>query len=156
MTALLKSMTTNPKPRSENPDPVDIYAGKRLYALRKIAGLTQGQLAKTLGLTFQQIQKYERGANRMGLSRLYHISKVLSVPIGYFVEGMTSETMRPPGFAENDQEPLEMSAAVSDQPDNDVMHRRETLDLIRAYYRIQDPKQRRKVYELMRTMADEE
>jgi transcriptional regulator with XRE-family HTH domain len=143
--------------RSEYPDPIDIHVGARLRMRRNLVGLSQEQLGKSLGLTFQQIQKYERGVNRMGSSRLFQVAKTLSVPVAYFFEEISSshESLSQPGFADNDQEPLENAASSGKQNDYDILRRRETLELVRAYYRIQDDKQRRKVYALIRSMSDE-
>ncbi|MDR3449865.1 MAG: helix-turn-helix transcriptional regulator [Alphaproteobacteria bacterium] len=137
--------------RSENPDPVDIHVGARLRMRRNLVGLSQEQLGKALGLTFQQIQKYERGINRMGSSRLFQMAQILSVPVAYFFDDIPREGLPQPGFAEEGQADLENAPASG----YDVMHRRETLELVRAYYRITDDKQRRKVYELIKSMADE-
>ncbi len=144
--------------RSEHPDPVDIHVGSRLRMRRNLVGLSQEQLGKCLGLTFQQIQKYERGINRMGSSRLYQIAKTLSVPVAYFFEEIPdSITMgSQPGFADGEQAPLENAPGGDKQTDHDILRRRETLELIRAYYKIQDAKQRRKIYELVRSMSDDE
>ncbi|MDE2029355.1 MAG: helix-turn-helix domain-containing protein [Alphaproteobacteria bacterium] len=151
MTSASANKIKHPNLRSENPDPVDVHVGGRMRVRRNLVGLSQEQLGKALGLTFQQIQKYERGVNRMGSSRLFHISQILSVPVSYFFEEMPGVTQ--PGFAEEGQEQLE--GAPSNQNGSDILHRRETLELVRAYYRIQDAKQRRKVYELIKSMADE-
>ena len=145
--------------RSENPDPVDIHVGSRLRMRRNLIGLSQEQLGKSLGLTFQQIQKYERGINRMGSSRLFQVSKTLSVPVAYFFEEMPASILggaAQPGFAEGEQAPLGNDAAAEQHNDYDIMRRRETLELVRAYYRIKNGKQRRKLYDLIRSMADEE
>jgi transcriptional regulator with XRE-family HTH domain len=138
---------------NSGPDPVDIHVGSRLRLRRNLIGLSQDQLGKALGLTFQQIQKYERGANRMGASRLFQVARLLKVPVAYFFEELPLGIAAPlqPGFSDNKQAPLE------DAPGEDaqIFQRRETLELIRAYYRIADPKHRRKVYELIKTMAAE-
>ncbi len=157
MIATTEKKTKKTELRSENPDPVDIHVGARLRMRRNLIGLSQEQLGKSLGLTFQQIQKYERGINRMGSSRLFQIAKTLSVPVAYFFDDMPTLLDMPsqPGFAESEQAPLEKASALERQNDQDIMRRRETLELIRAYYRIQDGKQRRKVYELIRSMSDE-
>ncbi len=156
MNALPEKTMKKTELRSENPDPVDIHVGARLRMRRNLVGLSQEQLGKALGLTFQQIQKYERGINRMGSSRLFQIAKTLSVPIAYFFEEMpTSISLTQPGFAESGQETLE-GVHDGQKAEMDIMRRRETLELVRAYYRIQDIKQRRKVYELVRSMSDEE
>jgi transcriptional regulator with XRE-family HTH domain len=141
--------------RSDNPDPVDIHVGYRMRVRRNLLGLSQEQLGKALGLTFQQIQKYERGVNRMGASRLYQISQILSVPVSYFFEELAEAATgvgQQSGFAEDEQTPID--GAPSNQNNSDILHRRETLELVRAYYRIQDPKQRRKIYELVKSMAE--
>ncbi|MDE1900857.1 MAG: helix-turn-helix transcriptional regulator [Alphaproteobacteria bacterium] len=144
-----------PPLRSEQPDPVDIHVGARMRVRRNLIGLSQEQLGKALGLTFQQIQKYERGTNRMGSSRLFQVAQILSVPISYFFEEMPSAVMAPQqGFAEGEQEGLENTPTPANR-NADILYRRETLELVRAYYAIQDAKQRRKVYELIRSMADE-
>jgi len=156
MIAVERKKIKKPLLRSENPDPVDVHVGSRLRMRRNLVGLSQEQLGKSLGLTFQQIQKYERGINRMGSSRLFQIAKTLSVPVAYFFEEISESSAMSGkhGFADKEQAPLEN--APERQSDYDILRRRETLELIRAYYRIQDSKQRRKVYELIRSMSDEE
>jgi len=143
------------KKRMTHPDPVDVHVGARLRLRRNLMGMSQEQLGKACGLTFQQIQKYERGANRMGSSRLYQFAKLLDVPVSYFFDDVRMErnAVQPMlGFAEKEQASLEGSVVA----DSEMMHRRETLELIRAYYRITDPKTRRKVYELIKSMAEAE
>ena len=95
-----------------------------------------------MGLTFQQVQKYERGANRIGASRLYDLSRVLDVPVSYFYEEMDEETMA--------ASPRNMVRATEDPPqaEEGLMVQRETLELVRAYYRIRDPEVRRRVQDL--------
>jgi len=157
MTSLPVEKMKRPALRSENPDPIDVHVGSRVRVRRNLIGLSQEQLGKALGLTFQQVQKYERGTNRMGSSRLFQIAQILSVPINYFFEEMPAgllSTSLQPGFADNEQAPID-DAPASNQNNGDILHRRETLELVRAYYRIQDAKQRRKVYELIRSMAEE-
>jgi transcriptional regulator with XRE-family HTH domain len=121
---------------------------------RNLVGLSQEQLGSTCGLTFQQIQKYERGINRMGASRLYQFAKVLKVPVAYFFDDMPDEVATPhniSGMNDNEQ------ASLEGTPQNEaaLLYKRETLELIRSYYRITDVKQRRKVFELIRTMAEQ-
>jgi transcriptional regulator with XRE-family HTH domain len=137
--------------RSHNPDPVDIHVGARLRFRRNMVGMSQEQLGKASGLTFQQIQKYERGANRMGASRLFQLARLLDVPVSYFFEEL------PPALSGKAPSQLNDNAqTLSDGNSNDqqILRRRETLELIRAYYRITDPKQRRKVYELVKSLAE--
>ncbi len=112
-----------------------------------LLGMSQEMLGKAVGLTFQQIQKYERGINRIGASRLFTLSKVLSVPIAFFFEEMPRAlavaSAKARGFSD-----------ASVKFEADPMASRETAELIRAYYRIEDLKQRRRVLELLRSMAD--
>jgi transcriptional regulator with XRE-family HTH domain len=135
--------------RIDSPDPVDVHVGKRLRLRRNLLGLSQEQLGRATGLTFQQIQKYERGTNRMGASRLFQLAGLLNVPVAYFFDELHGSDEA--GFCENAQAQLD-SAGRSDV---DMLSRRETLELIRAYYKIIDPKQRRKIYELIKSMADD-
>lgn len=132
------------------PHPVDVHVGSRVRLRRTMLGMSQEKLGDAVGLTFQQIQKYERGANRIGSSRLYQFSHILGVPVAFFFEDMPSEALSngpksvTTGMSDNDQSAL----------DQDPMSRQETLELVRAYYRIQDPKVRKKLYELLRSMAN--
>jgi transcriptional regulator with XRE-family HTH domain len=140
------------EPRRSRPDPVDIHVGARLRLRRNLIGMSQEQLGKATDLTFQQIQKYERGMNRMGASRLYQLARILGVDVSYFFDEMAVPVPRA-GFSDARQSP---SGDVLSAPraDDEILKRRETLEFIRAYYRILDPKKRRKVYELIKTMAD--
>jgi transcriptional regulator with XRE-family HTH domain len=145
---------------SERPDresrssPIDIHVGSRVRLRRTLLGMSQERLGDALGLTFQQVQKYERGVNRVGASRLFDISRVLDVPISFFFddmpEGMSETPVSGPrgrmyGFAEA-QEPF--SSGVDDQ-----LSKRETLELVRAYYRITDPGVRKRMFDLMKSLA---
>ena len=107
--------------------------------------MSQEKLGEALGLTFQQVQKYERGANRIGASRLHHISEVLDVPINYFFEDMSpslSKKRGKTGLAEAQAECY-----------HDPMAKRETLELVRSYYKITDPKVRRSVLALTKQLG---
>lgn len=133
--------------RTGKPNPIDIHVGSRVRLRRTLLGLSQEKLADAIGLTFQQVQKYERGANRIGASRLFELSRVLDVPVSFFFEDMAPDlagrgAARAAGLAEA-QAPYE----------SDALARRETLELVRAYYRIEDPHVRKKVAELVKTMA---
>jgi len=148
------SVAIKKEKRMTHPDPVDIHVGARLRLRRNLMGMSQEQLGKACGLTFQQIQKYERGTNRMGSSRLFQFAKLLEVPVSYFfddVRGDRSAVHPSVGFAEKEQSMLDGQPPT----DHELLHRRETLELIRAYYRITDAKTRRKVYELIKSMAAE-
>lgn len=150
---MVKAPVIEKEKRTTNPDPIDVHVGTRLRLRRNLLGLSQEKLSKVCGLTFQQIQKYERGINRMGASRLYQIAKELDVPVSYFFEeigGESKSLSAVTGFAENEQNPL--GGASFDG--SELLYRREVMELIRAYYKIMDIKTRRKVYELIKSMAD--
>ena len=132
--------------RGEGPHPVDIHVGSRIRMRRTLLGLSQEKLGDALGLTFQQVQKYERGANRVGSSRLYEISRILDVPISFFFDEMSGDVSNAGTVAA--VEPVEGSQ-------RDPLARRETLELVRAYYRIDDPRVRKRVFELMKSIAAE-
>ena len=142
--------------RSGVPDPIDVHVGSRLKLRRKLLGLSQEQMGKALGLTFQQIQKYERGANRMGASRLHQMAGLLNVPIAWFFQELSSPPPSRFGFSDSKQASLEGAPAANALLDAKILYQPQTLDLIRAFYRITDSKQRRKVLELVKSMADKE
>lgn len=126
------------------PNPVDVHVGGRIRLRRTLLGLSQEKLGNAVGLTFQQIQKYERGANRVGASRLFQFSQVLDVPVSFFYDDMANEVRAgQPGFSESEREPF----------NQEHFARRETLELIRAYYSIADPAVRRRIYELTKSVA---
>ena len=137
------------KTEEGDPNPIDVHVGARVRLRRSLLGLSQERLGEALGLTFQQVQKYERGANRIGASRLYDLARVLDVPVAFFFDDMSDEVARrsprlmTPGLAE---EPAEAPAP-------DLMSRRETAELVRAYYRIADPRVRRRVLDLAKALA---
>jgi len=129
------------------PNPVDIHVGARLRQRRTLLGLSQEKLGDAVGLTFQQIQKYERGANRIGASRLFQLGKFLDAPVAYFFEDMpagltTPEAQVTAGLAQRDK-PLP----------RDPMARRETLEMVRAYYSIGAPRVRKRIFELIKASA---
>ena len=115
-------------------------------------GLNEVASANCLGITFQQVQKYERGANRMGSSRLFDIAVALDVPISFFFDDMSEEIaqMSPRSIIKG------LGAEIDPLPGDETFSRRETLDLVRAYYAIVDPTIRRKVYELAKSLAGPE
>lgn len=132
---------------SGKPNPVDVHVGARVRLRRTLLGLSQEKLGESLGLTFQQVQKYERGANRIGASRLYDLSRVLDVPMSYFFEDMGADvaSLSPRHVTTDIAEVTEESI--------DPMSKRETLELVRAYYRIGDPTVRKRVYELAKALS---
>ena len=130
----------------ETPNPIDIRVGARLRLRRKMLGLSQEKLGELIGLTFQQVQKYERGANRIGASRLHELSRVLDVPVSFFFDD--TDPVRAPamgGFAEPPAEAFE----------SDPLRKRETIELVRAYFLIKDRAVRRRLYDLVKALAAE-
>ncbi|MDY0872691.1 helix-turn-helix domain-containing protein [Dongia rigui] len=129
------------------PNPIDVHVGKKLQLRRTLLGMSQERLGTLIGLTFQQIQKYESGANRVSSSRLFDIAQVLDVSIPYFFEGMTSEV--------EGQSPGHLQGAVPlvTDAEKDPMARRETLELVRAYYQIKSPKVRKNLVDLARSLG---
>ncbi len=126
---------------------VDENVGSKLRQRRSLLGLSQERLAEQLGITFQQIQKYENGANRISASRLYELSRVLDIPVSFFFENsVANEARQATGFAESEQEGFEGP--------EDVLQRKETLELIRVYYSIENPKLRKDLFKLVRSMAE--
>lgn len=128
------------------PNPADIHVGKRLRLRRTLLGLSQEKLGEAVGLTFQQVQKYERGTNRIGASRLYELSRVLGVSVNYFFEEMPEDVASP----ETPAGGLEESAA---EFTSGTGVKRETLELVRIYNNVQDPEMRRHILSLVRTIA---
>lgn len=132
---------------SGKPNPVDVHAGGRVRLRRTLLGISQEKLGEALGLTFQQVQKYERGANRIGASRLWDLSRVLDCPVQFFFDEMDVQTQ--------DASPRNLNEQSRDieLPENDPMIKRETLELVRAYYGIKDYHVRRRIYELAKSLA---
>lgn len=129
-------------------DPIDVHVGSRVRLRRTLLGLSQERLGEAVGLTFQQIQKYERGANRIGASRMYDLAHVLDVPVSFFFDDM------PDDVKQRDATPLQVPAdeeAPGAEPN--PLNRRETLELVRAYYRIQSARMRKRMFELVKAVA---
>ncbi len=122
---------------SAHPDPVDIHVGGRIRLRRTLLGFSQEKLANALGITFQQVQKYENGTNRVGASRLFHIAKVLKVPVSFFYEGLEQSS---------EEQSEDLGAA-------NMLNKKETVDLVRVYYTIEDPIVRNKFLEMIKTFA---
>lgn len=125
------------------PDPIDIYVGSRVRLRRTMMGMSQEQLGDALGLTFQQVQKYERGANRMGSSRLFKIAQILNVPVAYFFDDIPDE----PGSSSLDHEAV-------DAVDPKLMIKRETLELTRAFHKITTAESRQALIDVINKLAD--
>lgn len=135
-------MIDGPQKAVKRPNPTDIYVGSRIRMRRKMLGLSQEKLGEKLGITFQQIQKYEKGTNRVGASRLQAMSDALEVPVAYFF----------PDAASTAQGGMKEEGATFMM---DFMSTSEGLDLSRAFTRIKNPKVRRKVVELVRALGED-
>jgi transcriptional regulator with XRE-family HTH domain len=134
------------------PNPIDVHVGKRLRLRRTLLGMSQERLGELLGLTFQQVQKYERGVNRIGSSRLYELGQILDVPVSFFFDDMSGA--RPPaGLAELAEDPQRFDHGFNGTM---MLERRETLELIRAYYRISDSQVRKRLFELAKALGSHE
>jgi transcriptional regulator with XRE-family HTH domain len=130
------------------PNPIDVHVGARIRLRRTLLGISQTTLAEAMGLTFQQVQKYEKGTNRVSSSRLVDLANALDVSVPYFFEEMSATVQG--------QTPA-MLMDVKNLPrpgdEKDPMARRQTLELVRAYYRIPDPAVRKRVFELTKAVA---
>lgn len=138
--------------REHRPSPIDVHVGSRVRLRRTLLGMSQEKLGEALGLTFQQVQKYERGVNRIGASRLFDLARVLDVPIGFFFDDM-------PDALGGTQGGMRRAMGFADQQDgfeDDTLHRRETLELVRAYYRITDAAVRKRVFDLIKSLTPTE
>ena len=160
MNATTKKKTASTKPAIDvkpSSDPllgvpraVDIHVGARLRLRRTLLGISQEKLGEAVGLTFQQIQKYERGANRVGASRLYEFSRVLDIPVSYFFEEMNDKTVATRGRR---IAPKELGDQDQAELASNPLARRETLELVRAYYKIGNTKVRKRTFELVKSLA---
>lgn len=127
--------------------PVDIHVGKKLRSRRTILGKSQEEIGTAVGITFQQIQKYERGLNRIGSSRLYEFAKLLGVGVGYFFEGIENESKNADGN-------VSVFAEDSTSFEHEVLDNKEVLSVVRAYFGISNPSVRKKMLALMKSMSD--
>ena len=132
------------------PNPIDVHVGGRVRLRRTLLGLSQEKLGDAIGLTFQQVQKYERGANRIGASRLFDLARVLDVPVSFFFDDMAAETAEHGACGRVNGDRLAAGAC-----DADSMAKRETLELVRAYYGINEPAVRKRLFDLAKALAGE-
>jgi transcriptional regulator with XRE-family HTH domain len=132
----------------KKPHPIDIHVGGRVRLRRTMLGMSQDKLAEALGLTFQQIQKYEKGVNRIGASRVFEISRVLGVPIQFFFDDYDANTGRSYGFAE--------SGADDGAAMMELLNTPEGVQLCKHFAAITDPKIRKRVLELVKSLSDGE
>jgi transcriptional regulator with XRE-family HTH domain len=143
-----RGRTREPEADKKRLNQIDAHVGSRVRLRRTLLGLSQEKLGEAIGLTFQQVQKYERGANRIGASRLYKLSEVLDVPVSFFFDDMNTDVMAarrttgPTGFAE--------AAAPFDSKE---LSKREILELARAFDRIKDERVRKRILELTKSLS---
>lgn len=127
-------------------NPIDVQVGNRVRIRRMLIGMSQERLGDLLGLTFQQVQKYEKGVNRIGAGRLFEVARILNVPIDFFYEGVENRLAGQPGMAEPESAPPVMAFVSSG----------EGLQLSLAFMKIKDPKVRKRVLDLVKSLAEEE
>jgi len=133
------------KDNTKKPNPTDVHVGSRIRLRRNMLGMSQEKLGESLGITFQQVQKYEKGTNRVGASRLQAIANILGVPPAFFFENLQGqETAGSTGFAEDATATLAMDFCSST----------EGINLNRAFVRISDRKVRSRIIDLVRSLAD--
>lgn len=143
-TAATQTAKRAPFKKKEGPTDVDVHVGQRIRQRRSVMGLTQEALASATGLTFQQIQKYEQGKNRVSASRLHQLAKLLDVDTNFFFDLLPEEKKGAATGLAEDQEEFHGKNMLSS---------RETMELIKTYYSIQDPKIRKNLLKIIRQMA---
>ncbi|NKB56579.1 MAG: helix-turn-helix domain-containing protein [Alphaproteobacteria bacterium] len=126
--------------------PIDAYVGKRLRIRRKMMSMSQTKLGDAVGLTFQQIQKYERGANRIGASRLFEFSQILDVPISYFYDEMPDDIKESSGAKQSHDENVELAIL-------DPMLEPDSVALVRAYGRVESAPVRKSLFNLAKVLG---
>ena len=127
--------------------PIDVQVGTRVRLRRMLIGMSQEKLGELLGLTFQQVQKYEKGVNRIGAGRLFQVAHILGVPIDYFYEGVNGANEGTPGFADS---------GGASPPVMEFLSSGEGLQLSLAFMKIKDPKVRKRVLDLVKSLSDGE
>jgi len=127
--------------------PIDVHVGQRIRQRRVLLGISQTDLARAVGLTFQQVQKYERGANRTSASRLFEFAMILDVPVSYFFEEMSGETSGHPKRGR--------PRAQAEADEANLLERSETLKLVRSFYKIANMQARQDVVALMEALGAE-
>lgn len=139
--------------RESRPSPIDVNVGSRIRLRRTQLGMSQEKLGDALRVSFQQIQKYERGMNRVGASRLLDLSRALGVEIGFFYEGIPggNGASLPPMAVRPG--PALAFAEAQEEFGRDAAEAREARDVVRAYYRITDPSVRRRVLDLIKSLG---
>ena len=130
------------------PSPVDVHVGARVRVRRTLLGMNQTKLGDAIGVTFQQVQKYERGANRISASRLFDLSRVFDVPIQFFFDDMPKAVAASSPATKN-----RGKARKPPSYEPNSMAKRETLELVRAYYKIRDPQIRKRLFEMVKALG---
>ena len=141
-------MSQSKRKTKGSPDEVDVHVGQRLRVRRSLLGMSQEKLAEAVGITFQQIQKYERGTNRVSAGRLFQFSRILDIPVSYFYDQFSGEAAGT-GLSDNEQDGFDSS-----QKSDDIMQRKETLDLVRTYYSIDNEDVRKDIVRFIKSMAE--
>ncbi len=131
--------------------PVDVHVGARMRQRRSLLGMSQTHLGNAVGLTFQQIQKYERGSNRIGSSRLFEFAKVLDVQVSYFFDEMPSNALA--GRPMSGRGRKHGEEATPFEQEKDPLVKRETLELVRAYYKIREGRVRKRIFEMVKAVG---
>ena len=134
------------KHKKDGPDPIDRHVGGLIKVRRTGLGISQTDLGRAIGVTFQQVQKYEKGANRIGASNLYKIASTLGVGVEYFFQGLENDGVNPTkgSMSEGRQAPF----------DGDPLASREAINLVHAYHRIPEDKVRRQIYQLVKSLSE--
>ncbi|WP_207455260.1 helix-turn-helix transcriptional regulator [Azospirillum sp. SYSU D00513] len=145
-----------PEEDEGGPDAVDVHVGARIRLRRTLLGMNQTRLAEAVGLTFQQIQKYEKGSNRVSSSKLWQFSRALHVPVSFFFDDLPDDLRARAGLAPAGlpSGAPDADAAPAAESEMDVMNRRETLELMKAFSRIDDPAARQRLFEMFKTIGD--
>ncbi|MCP4934921.1 MAG: helix-turn-helix transcriptional regulator [bacterium] len=134
---------------TKKPNPIDIHVGSRVRLRRMLLSMSQEKLGDQMGLTFQQIQKYEKGTNRIGASRLHHISQILEVPVQFFFDDAPLAAGQATGMGGMSEPKMENFVY-------EFISTRDGLELIRAFVSIHDPKVRKRIVDLVRTLSNED
>ena len=146
MTEEVKEFDPNYKVTNNNA--IDVHVGRRVRLRCTLLGMSQEQLGDALNITFQQVQKYERGSNRVSSSRLWDIGQILDVPVSFFFDDMSRETME-----HSPRRMLHRTESEYEEQRVDPMARRETLELVRAYYRIENQQVRKRITEMVKAVS---
>ena len=148
---LLRKVSRGKTPLGE-PNPIDVHVGARIRVRRNLLGWSQEKLGSLLGLTFQQVQKYEKGLNRVSASRLWDFSTVLGIPVSFFFEDMDKNVAKQGPRMFSNREVVDLGEDVENFND-DPMRKKETLDMVKAYYKIANRQAARHLYDLIVSMS---